>query len=191
MTPDDSSQQAKVTVIGRTGSPACYAIRDFLYRNDVPFQWVELRDDAQARALGLDGVSDERLPVCEFPDGTRLERPTIRALAEQLGLFRDPSHVEYDLAIYGAGPAGLAASVYASSEGLRILTVERESLGGQAGSSSLIRNYLGFSRGLSGADLAARLRPWPEIRGAPAPDDFELADIRGSDLVERRIMLGI
>ena len=135
MTPDDSSQQAKVTVIGRTGSPACYAIRDFLYRNDVPFQWVELRDDAQARALGLDGVSDERLPVCEFPDGTRLERPTIRDLAERLGLFRDPSHVEYDLAIYGAGPAGLSAAVYAASEGLRTVVVERWAVGGQAGSS--------------------------------------------------------
>ena len=91
---DDSSQPARVTVIGRKGLPACYAIRDFLYRNDVPFEWVELRDDAQARALGLDGVSDERLPVCEFPDGTRQERPTIRSLAERLGLFRDPSQVE-------------------------------------------------------------------------------------------------
>ena len=109
MVRDDSSQQAKVTVIGRTGSPACYAIRDFVYRNDVPFQWVELRDDAQAHALGLNGLNDERLPVCEFPDGTRLERPTIRGLAERLGLFRDPSHVEYDLAIYGAWPAGLSA----------------------------------------------------------------------------------
>ena len=109
MVRDDSSQQAEVIVIGRTGSPAAYAIRDFLYRNDVPFQWVELRDDAQARALGLDGVSDDRLPVCEFSDGTRVERPTIRGLAEQLGLFREPSHVEYDLAIYGAWPAGLSA----------------------------------------------------------------------------------
>ena len=110
MVRDNSSQQAQVTVIGRTtGSPAGYAIRDFLYRNDVPFRWIELRDDAQERAQGLDGVSDERLPVCEFPDGTRLERPTIRRLAEQLGLFRDPSHVEYDLAIYGAWPAGLSA----------------------------------------------------------------------------------
>jgi hypothetical protein len=110
MVRDDSSQPEKVTVIGRTGSPACYAIRDCLYRNDAPFQWVELRDDAQARALGLDRASDERLPVCGFPDGTRLERPPIRRLAEQLGLSRDPSHVEYDLAIYGAGPAGLSAA---------------------------------------------------------------------------------
>src|SRR5690349_5801754 len=105
MVGDDSSQHAEITVIGRTGSPPCYAVRDFLYRNDVPFQWVELRDDAHARAHGVDGVNDERLPVCEFSDGTRLERPTIRRLAEQLGLFRNPSQVEYDLAIYGAGPA--------------------------------------------------------------------------------------
>lgn len=158
MVRDDSSQQAAVKVIGRTGSPACYAIRDFLYRNDVPFEWVELRDDAQARALGLDGVSDERLPVCEFPDGTRLERPTIRSLTQQLGLFRDPSHVEYDLAIYGAGPAGLSAAVYAASEGLRTVVVERWAVGGQAGSSPNIENYLGFPEGIAGAQLAERAR---------------------------------
>jgi thioredoxin reductase (NADPH) len=158
MVRDDSSQQAKVTVIGRTGSPACYAIRDFLYRNDVPFEWVELRDEAQARALGLDGISDERLPVCEFPDGTRLERPTIRSLAERLGLTRDPSHVEYDLAIYGAGPAGLSAAVYAASEGLRTVVVERWAVGGQAGSSPKIENYLGFPDGIAGAELAERAR---------------------------------
>lgn len=158
MPQDDSSQQAVVTVIGRTGSPACYATRDFLYRNDVPFQWVELRDDAHARALGLDSVSDERLPVCEFPDGTRLERPTIRGLAEQLGLFRHPSHVEYDLAIYGAGPAGLSAAVYAASEGLRTVVVERWAVGGQAGSSPKIENYLGFPDGIAGAQLAERAR---------------------------------
>ena len=155
---NDSSQPAKLTVIGRTGSPACYAIRDFLYRNDVPFQWIELRDDEQARALGLDGVSDERQPVCEFPDGTRLERPTIRGLAKQLGLFRDPSHVEYDLAIYGAGPAGLSAAVYAASEGLRTVVVERWAMGGQAGSSPKIENYLGFPDGIAGAELADRAR---------------------------------
>jgi thioredoxin reductase (NADPH) len=145
-------------VIGRTRSPACYAIRDFLYRNDVLFQWVELGDAAHARALGLDGISDERLPVCEFPDGTRLERPTIRSLAERLGLFHDPSQVEYDLAIYGAGPAGLSAAVYAASEGLRTVVVERWAVGGQAGSSPNIENYLGFPDGIAGAQLAERAR---------------------------------
>ena len=158
MVQDDSSPQADVKVIGPTGSAPCYAIRDFLYRNDVPFQWVELRDDAQARALGLEGVSDERLPVCEFPDGTRLERPTIRGLAERLGLFREPSHLEYDLAIYGAGPAGLSAAVYAASEGLRTVVVERWAVGGQAGSSPNIENYLGFPEGIAGAQLAERAR---------------------------------
>jgi thioredoxin reductase (NADPH) len=158
MVRDDASQQAEVTVIGRRRSPACYAIRDFLYRNDVPFQWVELGDEAHARALRLDGVSDERLPVCEFPDGTRLERPTIRSLAERLGLSRDPSHLEYDLAIYGAGPAGLSAAVYAASEGLRTVVVERWAVGGQAGSSPNIENYLGFPDGIAGAQLAERAR---------------------------------
>jgi thioredoxin reductase (NADPH) len=158
MVQDDSSKKAKVTIIGRTGSSACYAIRDFLYRNDVPFEWVELRDDRQARSLRLDGVDEERLPVCEFPDGTRIYRPTIRALAERLGLSRDPSHVEYDLAIYGAGPAGLSAAVYAASEGLRTVVVERWAVGGQAGSSPKIENYLGFPDGIAGAELADRAR---------------------------------
>jgi thioredoxin reductase (NADPH) len=166
MVRDGSSQPAKVTVIGRTGSPACYAVRDFLYRNDVPFEWVELRDGAQARALGLDGTSDERLPVCRFPDGAQLERPTIRALAERLGLSHDPSRVEYDLAIYGAGPAGLSAAVYAASEGLKTVVVERWAVGGQAGSSPKIENYLGFPGGITGAELADRARDQASRFGA-------------------------
>lgn len=155
---DDHSARPEVTVIGRTGSAACYAIRDFLHRNDVPFRWVEPRDDAQARELGLDGLSDARLPLCEFPDGTRLERPTIRSLAERLGMFRDPSQVEYDVAIYGAGPAGLSAAVYAASEGLKTVVVERWAVGGQAGTSPKIENYLGFPEGIAGAQLADRAR---------------------------------
>jgi thioredoxin reductase (NADPH) len=147
-----------VKVFGRTGSPQCYAIRDFLYRNDVPFEWVELHTDEESRAIGLEGSSDRRLPVCVFPDGTRLERPTIQSLSEKLGWFRDPSRTEYDLAIYGAGPAGLSAAVYGASEGLQTVVVERWAIGGQAGSSPKIENYLGFPQGISGAELAERAR---------------------------------
>ena len=74
-----------VKVFGRTGSPPCYAVRDFLYRNDIPLEWVEIRTDDQARAIGLESAADNRLPVCVFPDGTRVERPTIRSIAEKLG----------------------------------------------------------------------------------------------------------
>ncbi|HEY2150289.1 MAG TPA: FAD-dependent oxidoreductase, partial [Vicinamibacterales bacterium] len=147
-----------VKVFGKIGSPQCYAILDFLYRNDVPFEWTELRTDEDASAIGLGGGGDERLPVCMFPDGTRLERPTIQRLSETLGWFHDPSRAEYDLAIYGAGPAGLSAAVYGASEGLKTIVVERWAVGGQAGSSPKIENYLGFPQGISGAELAERAR---------------------------------
>jgi thioredoxin reductase (NADPH) len=146
-------------VFGKTGSALGYMIRDFLHRSDVPFDWVELTSDEQARALaGVEGLSDSRLPVCIFSDGTRLECPTIRQITEKLGWFRNPSRSEYDLAIYGAGPAGLSAAVYGASEGLTTVLVERDAVGGQAGSSSKIENYLGFPAGISGADLAERAR---------------------------------
>jgi thioredoxin reductase (NADPH) len=147
-----------IKIVGTTGSPQCYAVRDFLYRNDVPFEWVELRTDEEARANGLESSTDRRLPMCVFPDGTRLERPTIQRLSETLGWFHDPSRTEYDLAIYGAGPAGLSAAVYGASEGLKTVVVERWAIGGQAGSSPKIENYLGFPQGISGAELAAHAR---------------------------------
>ena len=108
--------------------------------------------------IGLESSTDRRLPVCVFPDGTRLERPTIQRLSEKLGWFHDPSRTEYDLAIYGAGPAGLSAAVYGASEGLKTVVVERWAIGGQAGSSPKIENYLGFPQGISGAELAAHAR---------------------------------
>jgi thioredoxin reductase (NADPH) len=153
-----SQQPSKLKVFGRTGLPQCYAVRDFLYRNDVPFEWVELRSEEDARALGLNNPNDDRLPVCVFEDGSRLEHPTIRRLSEKLGWVRDPSLAEYDLAIYGAGPAGLSAAVYGASEGLKTVVVERWAVGGQAASSPRIENYLGFPGGISGADLAERAR---------------------------------
>lgn len=152
------SPPARVTIFGRTASPGSYAIRDFLYRSDVPFNWIEVRDDQQARELGLQNARDSRLPVCMFDDGTRMENPTTRQIIEKLGWFHDPSHTEYDVAIYGAGPAGLSAAVYGASEGLKTVVIERYAIGGQAGSSPKIENYLGFPSGVSGAELAERAR---------------------------------
>lgn len=118
-----------------------------------------MHTDEQARSVaGVESVNDSRLPVCIFPDGTRIECPTIRQILEKLGWFHNPSQSEYDVAIYGAGPAGLSAAVYAASEGLRTAVVERYAVGGQAASSSRIENYLGFPNGISGADLAERAR---------------------------------
>ena len=119
----------------------------------------QLATDEQARTLaGVQHLRDSRLPVCVFADGTRLECPTIRQITEKLGWFRDPTRSEYDLAIYGAGPAGLSAAVYGASEGLKTVLIERYTLGGQAASSSQIENYLGFPGGISGAELAERAR---------------------------------
>jgi thioredoxin reductase (NADPH) len=152
-----SNDANTIQVLGTRGSARAYAIRDFLHRSGVPFQWIELRGDNQARALAqLDGLSDDRLPVCAFSDGTRLERATVQSISEKLGLFRNPSHSEYEVAIYGAGPAGLSAAVYSASEGLTTVVIERFAVGGQAGSSPKIENYLGFPQGISGAELAER-----------------------------------
>lgn len=156
-----------VRLYGKRESPQAYAIRDYLQRSDVPFEWVELKDNEQARAeLGLESVDDARLPICIFPDGTRMERPTVRQVTEKLGWFRNPSRSEYDLAIYGAGPAGLSAAVYAASEGLKTAVIERFAVGGQAGTSPKIENYLGFPQGISGAELAGgrASRPSASVR---------------------------
>jgi thioredoxin reductase (NADPH) len=133
-----------VRIYGRVASPEAYQLRDFLHRCDVPFEFIALESGTQ--------------PVCEFPDGTRMERPSIRQVTEKLGWFANPSRAEYDLAIYGAGPAGLSAAVYAAADGLKTVLVERWAVGGQAASSSRIENYLGFPNGISGAELAERAR---------------------------------
>ena len=146
-----------VEIIGKRGSAEAYAIRDFLQRCGVPFVWKELKNDGEAHSEeNLGGLSDARLPLCIFSDGSRLEHPTVREVSEKLGLFHNPTQSEYDLAIYGAGPAGLSAAVYGASEGLKTVVVERFAVGGQAGTSPRIENYLGFPQGISGAELAER-----------------------------------
>ena len=159
MTETAVSPDRPVQLMGIQRSPAAYAIRDFLQRSDVPFGWVELTTDEAAREKAkVANLRDERLPVCVFPDGTRLERPTIRQIIEKLGWFHDPLRAEYDLAIFGGGPAGLSAAVYGASEGLKTVLIEHSVLGGQAGTTSRIENYLGFPQGISGAELAERAR---------------------------------
>ncbi|MEL6322471.1 MAG: FAD-dependent oxidoreductase, partial [Cyanobacteria bacterium J06626_14] len=154
-----SSNPHKVKLYGQPNSADAYEIRDFLNRSVVELEWIELTSDQDCnRELGFSTLSDIRLPIVEFPDGTQLFAPTIREIAQRLGWVTQPRFKEYDLSIYGAGPAGLSAAVYAASEGLRTVLVERHAVGGQAGTSSLIENYLGFPEGISGADLAERAR---------------------------------
>jgi thioredoxin reductase (NADPH) len=154
-----SDTERKIQLFGTRGSADAYAIRDFLHRCDLPFDWIELNNDQQAQTKAqVTGLGDKRLPIFVFSDGARLEHPTVRQISEKLGLFRSPSQTEYDLAIYGAGPAGLSAALYGASEGLKTVVVERFAIGGQAATSPKIENYLGFPGGISGAELAERAR---------------------------------
>lgn len=157
--PDLHAYQSKVRLYSQPDSAEAYEIRDFLNRSVVEFDWIQLTCDADCyKELGLSSLSNVRLPVVELPDGTQMFSPTIREIAQRLGWVTQPKFKEYDLSIYGAGPAGLSAAVYAASEGLRTVLVERHAIGGQAGTSSLIENYMGFPEGISGADLAERAR---------------------------------
>jgi thioredoxin reductase (NADPH) len=137
------------TVIGHPTDPVCYNLREFLSRNRVPFTW---REDGHAPS----GAAAPPPPIVVLADGRRLEAPTFRDLAEALGMQTTPKLEQYDVAIVGGGPAGLAAAVYGASEGLQTLLVERTALGGQAGTSSRIENYLGFPGGLAGDELSNR-----------------------------------
>lgn len=147
-------------VLGTRWSSKSYEIRDFLARNQVPYQWLdaeiaEREPDVQRLMDSMNGAG-HKLPLVVFPDGESLTEPDLHDMAAKLGLQMKAGLEFYDLAIVGGGPAGLAAAVYGASEGLKTLMVEREAPGGQAGLSSRIENYLGFPSGLSGADLARR-----------------------------------
>src|SRR2546428_5992201 len=146
-----------VRVIGHQWSPQSSEIRDFLGRNFVPHQWLNVETDETAKQL-LTTTGDDvsSLPVVLFTDGSFLGNPSTGEVAQKLGLKTKAEFPFYDLVVVGAGPAGLAAAVYGASEGLKTVIVERDAPGGQAGLSSRIENYLGFPSGLSGTDLARR-----------------------------------
>jgi thioredoxin reductase (NADPH) len=149
-----------IRVLGTRWSSRSYDLREFLARNQVPYQWIDVElaaSDPEVRRLVESlGPEAETLPLILFPDGVRLAEPLVPAVAEKLGLHTRAQTNFYDLAIIGGGPAGLAAAVYGASEGLHTVIIEREAPGGQAGLSSRIENYLGFPSGLSGSDLARR-----------------------------------
>jgi thioredoxin reductase (NADPH) len=147
-----------VRVIGSRWSPQSYATRDFLSRNQIPYQWIDIDQDEPMRQLALsaNGGDLTRLPVVLLPDGSTLIQPSTADLGEKCGLQTLPDRPYYDLAIIGAGPAGLACAVYGASEGLKVILIEQNAPGGQAGTSSMIENYLGFPSGVTGAELARR-----------------------------------
>ena len=146
-----------IRIIGHRWSPEAHQLKDFLARNHVPYQYLDIEHSSEAaELLAQFSKQDANLPLVVFPDGDALESPDVAVVAAKVGLQTQAEQPFYDLAIVGAGPAGLAAAVYGASEGLRTVLIEREAPGGQAGTSSRIENYLGFPSGLSGADLARR-----------------------------------
>jgi thioredoxin reductase (NADPH) len=146
-----------VRVVGHRWSDRSHEVKMFMARNHVPYQWYDVERDAEAQRLrDLAGAKPADLPLVLVPDGDTLRSPSTLDLAGALGLHTSAQQPLYDVAIVGGGPAGLAAGVYAASEGLSTVILEREAPGGQAGQSGSIENYLGFPKGLSGADLAHR-----------------------------------
>jgi thioredoxin reductase (NADPH) len=147
-----------IRVAGALWSPHSHDVKDFLTRNQIPYQWLDIEKDTEAANLleALQGEAERRLPAVFFPDGSVLVEPTSRELAEKVGMQTQASQPFYDLIIVGGGPAGLGAAVYGGSEGLRTVMIEKDAVGGQAGTSSRIENYLGFPKGLSGTELSRR-----------------------------------
>lgn len=150
-------RDSEVRVVGHRWSERTVEVKTFLTHNHVPYRWLEVDQSEEAtRLLELAGAGADELPVVALPDGQALRSPTTVELADALGLRTRAEKPLYDLCIVGGGPAGLAAAVYAASEGLSTVVVERDAPGGQAGQSASIENYLGFPKGLSGADLTHR-----------------------------------
>jgi thioredoxin reductase (NADPH) len=146
-----------LTVLGHQWSAETQELKEFLARNQVPYRHLQ-GEDAAAIRKAAELEDDAALPAAVFPDGTVLSRPSLPEVAQKCGLATTAGSPFYDVVVVGAGPAGLGAAVYAASEGLRTLLVERTATGGQAGQSSKIENYLGFPLGVSGAELAQRAR---------------------------------
>ena len=171
-----------IRVAGTLWSASSHRVKDFLARNLIPYQWLDIEKDPQAREL-VETVNQDhqQLPVVFFPSGGVLVNPTNRALADEVGLHTQASHPFYDLIIVGAGPAGLGAAVYSASEGLRTALIEKEATGGQAGTSALIENYLGFPKGLSGSDLARRATAQARRFGAEILTAQEVTRVRLDD----------
>jgi thioredoxin reductase (NADPH) len=173
---------ANLRVIGDRWSQASHAVREFLARNLVPYHWLDLEADAQARELlDVAQLDAGALPVVVLDDGEVLVQPDLQQVGARIGLRSRAERPGYDLVVVGAGPAGLAAAVYGASEGLSTLVAECSAPGGQAGTSSRIENYLGFPVGLSGADLTMRAREQAIRFGAELLVPAEVVGVRRAD----------
>jgi thioredoxin reductase (NADPH) len=155
---DGRAPEHKIKILGHPWSAASYEIRDFLARNMVPYRWYNVSDPEGEQLLAAAGAEESQAPVVITRDGEPLVQPSLLEVANAVGLTTTPQGEFYDVVIIGGGPAGLGAAVYAASEGLKTVIVERAAAGGQAGQSSRIDNYLGFPDGVTGDQLAERAR---------------------------------
>src|SRR5205823_2530374 len=169
----------EVKVVGHRWSEPSYRMRDFLARNLVPYRWFGADEPEGRRLLDAAGVGPEAIPLVVTPDGRPLPAPTAAQVAGAVGMSTAPVRDFYDLIIIGGGPAGLGAAVYGASEGLHTVLVERKAIGGQAGQSSRIENYLGFPDGVSGAQLTERAR---RQAGKFAAEVLTTRDVVGLDV---------
>jgi thioredoxin reductase (NADPH) len=154
----DDQPVTATQVVGHRWSARSYEVRDFLARNSVSYRWLTADQPEGRRLLEAAGLDEAAVPLVVTPDGDSLVDPSVEELAARVGLSTTPATDFYDTVIVGGGPAGLGAAVYAASEGLRTVLVEREATGGQAGRSTRIENYLGFPDGVSGVQLTDRAR---------------------------------
>ena len=189
-----------VRVVGHRWSAASHQLKDFLGRNQVPYQWLDVEVSDDARTMVEAAGHGAGLPLVVLPDGGVMQAPSIAEVAARIGMSDKAELPYYDLVVVGAGPAGLAAAVYGASEGLHTLLVEAEAPGGQAGMSSHIENYLGFPSGLSGGDLARRgltqarrlgaeiLTP-QEVTALRVADGYKILTLANGDEVNARSLL--
>jgi thioredoxin reductase (NADPH) len=196
--PDHASD---VQVVGHRWSDRSHEIKMFLARNYVPYAWFDVeRDEEGQRLRDLAGATPADLPLVIVPGAGTLRAPSLLDVAGALGLHTRAQRPLYDVCIVGGGPAGLAAAVYAASEGLSTVVVEREAPGGQAGQSAAIENYLGFPKGLSGSDLAQRalaqvsrfgaeLVLARDVVGIEARGPVRAVLVEGSDDIEARAVI--
>lgn len=171
-----------IRVAGTLWSPSSHAVKDFLSRNRIPYQWLDIESDSEAEALVAEIRKEQPgLPVVFLPGGKTMVNPDHADLAHAVGMQTEAREPFYDLIIIGAGPAGLGAAVYGASEGLKTLMVDKAATGGQAGTSSRIENYLGFPKGVSGADLATRATAQAKRFGVEILIPQEVESIRVED----------
>lgn len=171
-----------IRIAGTLWSPASHQVKEFLTRHQIPYQWLDVEANSKARAL-VEGrnAGTLKVPTIFFPDGTALIDPSMRELADKIGLATRATLPFYELVIVGAGPAGISAAVYASSDGIKCLVIEKDAPGGQAGSSPKIENYLGFPMGISGSDLTHRAITQARRLGAEIITTQEATHVRVQD----------